>query len=81
MFEILWEKKTKKGRFILSQTEWNKNVILTSMCLVRKTIKWKLNKQKQKGCTLQKRLSLLAANYNTMLSQPLPRVFSFYRAT
>ena len=45
------------------------------MCHVRGTIK--INKHKQNGCTLKKRL-LLAANYNTMISHPLPRVFSFY---
>ena len=45
------------------------------MCHVRGTIK--INKHKQSGCTLKKRL-LLAANYNTMISHPLPRVFSFF---
>ena len=51
--------------------------ILTSMCHVTKTIKINNHKQRLKGCTLIKRL-LLAANYNTMISQPLPRVFSFH---
>ena len=67
----------KKVRFILSQTEWNKNVILTSICHVTKTIEINNHKQKLKGCTLIKRL-LLAANYDTMISQHLPRVFSFH---
>ena len=48
------------------------------MCHVTKTIKINNHKQKLKGCTLIKRL-LLAANYNTMISQPLPRVFSFHK--
>ena len=47
------------------------------MCHVTKTIKINNHKQKLKACTLIKRL-LLAANYNTMISQPLPRVFSFH---
>ena len=67
----------KKSTIHLSQTEWNKKVILTSMCHVTKTVKINNHKQKLKGCTLIKRL-LLAANYNTMISQPLSRVFSFH---
>ena len=67
----------KMPKFILSKPNiiWILKVILTSLCHVRKTIK--RNKHEQKGYTLKKRL-FLTANYNPMISQPLPRVFTFY---
>ena len=67
----------KMPKFILSKPNiiWTLKVISTSLCHVRKTIK--RNKHEQKGYTLKKRL-FLPANYNPMISQPLPRVFTFY---
>ena len=67
----------KMPKFILSKPNiiWILKVISTSLCHVRKTIK--RNKHEQKDYTLKKRL-FLAANYKPMISQPLPRVFTFY---